>query len=176
MRNLHHASAMLKRRKRIILLACGVIAIWLAWALIPEREPKYNGHTLSEWALAASPHEGVNGQSTRTGKFNPTTAEVRTALIAIGTNNLPLLVRRMSSDQTKGTAEKLIGFLPEKIRPTPARAFLTHKSQEQAKLAYSSVRVFAMLGPLGTPAIPQLVKLLNGGAPTPAFRAMGAAQ
>lgn len=98
---------MLKRRKQIAFIVFGVIALALAYTLGSRLEPEYEGHAFREWVLRTSPSD-----STAALPFQPTQAEVRAAILAVGTNNLSLLVRWLSFDSSKSIFIPICHFMP----------------------------------------------------------------
>src|SRR5258708_6330438 len=107
MQNLHHLRVMSKRRKRIILPACGILAVGLVWALLAprEREPSYRGRTVSQ--LLKDIDQG------RWGAWDD--APIR----AIGTHAIPACLTWISFEDSplRDRIAKLVEF----VSPTLAR-------------------------------------------------------
>ena len=82
MQKVHDLGVMAKRRKRVILLACGVLALGLLWQVLRDREPSYQGRTLSEWVEQVGPAY----------LWNDSDEEVK-AVRAIGTNAIPTILK-----------------------------------------------------------------------------------
>jgi hypothetical protein len=146
---------MSKRRKRIILLACGILALALGWIAMQEREPRYNGRTLSSWLAQYLPNESqqVSDADAR---------EAATAVEAIGTNALPFLVEWLRFEP--GALRK---WTWRSVTKLPREIFLSRFVQDQVIASTPdlqserAVRGFRILGPAGAPAIPDLLRLVN---------------
>ena len=155
MHNLHHLRVMSKRRKRIILLGCGTLALALVWAMVPESkpEPSYQGRLLSEWLDRAS--MGGVPDSTR--------REAEAAVRAIGTNALPTLLGwiRYEYSPVRELYASVVTRLPlsEKLRngleriSGSAKATIPH---------WSAGEGFRILNTNAVTAIPQLFHLAAG--------------
>ena len=131
------------RRKRIILLACGIFALGLTWVLLkpPEREPTYKGHTLSEWLGQQKGHWGANLLL----DDDP--------ILAIGTNAIPTLLKWISYEPSPWRNK--IARLVERVSANLRRR-LFYKPVERAN---DAVRVFRILGPRARAAVPELTRL-----------------
>jgi HEAT repeat protein len=133
---------MSKRRKRIILLACGILAFALVWALLARREPdpSYQGRTLSQWLDRIQ--QSADG-----------TIWAETVIRAIGTNAIPTCLKWISYEasplRNKFTA------LAERL-PTDLTPHFLFIAQERA---HRAAAVFEILGPEARAAIPELTRL-----------------
>jgi HEAT repeat protein len=141
-------------RKRLIPLAvCLVIAVGLIILLNRHSEPHYNGRSLSGWYVLwnkSVEHDDPQSQAQA--------QEAAQAIKAIGTNAIPALLEQLRSRPSAiqirlgAVAEKLSAFFAEnKI----ARTIL------YSKKAVHPESIFVILGPQGSPAIPELSVLLR---------------
>lgn len=139
-----------------------LLALGLSWAWFQQSEPKYEGRTLTQW-FAASQAERAD---------RPSADEYHSALRALGTNDFPALIRRISFDPDHCFAKRLIDTLPGIVTPRGLEEYLLdRKWQEDAQATYA-VEVFQALGPQGAPAIQELAKIAMHGAVAPAHRAV----
>lgn len=143
------------RRKRIliVLAVCVLIGIGVV-ALLPEREPQYNGKKLSEWMDV--PSRGIDSRHTAQ------VAEAIKAIRAIGTNALPCLLRWAELENPNWlwrTAErcKNFGF------NWPQR-FVFLKVRQRAN-AWTALHI---LGRTASPAIPAVGRIAMN-SPSPEY-------
>jgi hypothetical protein len=130
-----------KKRFVIAILSAIVLSAAIALLLIPQ-EPKYKGATAHEWLQ------------------RPIDEQQATALLNLGTNNLSLFVRRITYDPRKDKVLRLYAKLPRPL-VKPAERFVLRKSD----LAVDALLVLQQLGPMASPAIPQIVNLATNGNP-----------
>ena len=142
-----------RKRKRWIGLAAAVLGVAIVAAAFwpAEKEPEYQGKKLSEWVQMA--------------QEDPHPAAVDTAIITIGTNNLPLLL-------------KWLDYKPSKLRewvddhsdsvPDRVRFLLRNRADERADTAEE---VFWILGLRGVAAIPELLRQAPQHTDAPDMRA-----
>lgn len=126
----------------MVLVACGILALAVLWQLLRDREPSYQGRTLSEWVEQAGPAY----------LWNDSDEQVK-AVRAIGTNAIPTILDWISYEPSplrKKMAE-LAETLPFGIRPDSISF-----AEERADRA---VTVFHILGPRAQAAIPELTRL-----------------
>jgi hypothetical protein len=123
-----------KKRVAIAIVSAMVLSAAVAVLLLPQ-EPKYKGVTSHEWLQRTNDAQQV------------------TALHTLGTNNLSLFVRRFTYDPTKDKAIASFRKLLQPFTVKPVERFLSRKRD----LAYDAFLVLHQLGPLASPAIPQLV-------------------
>jgi HEAT repeat protein len=147
---------MRKRRKGIIVLACGILAVGLVWALLVEREcePSYQGRSLSQWYLrwaktVERDDAGSKAQCT----------EAVHAIRQIGTNALPTLLnelKRRADSPVREVLWDLANKLPSAISESHivASLFLDADKVEPTS-------TFVILGRQAAPAIPELTHFLN---------------
>jgi hypothetical protein len=139
-------------RRSIILVSCIIFAVIAAFIFWPgEREPEYQGKTLSEWLA-------INGKS------NISAAEADKAVRAIqtiGTNALPWLLRWVDYEPsaTRTKMDSLADKLPGWMRQTRlVRRFVIDRGIFNAEYARGG---FGLLGEQAKPAIPALVQKLR---------------
>jgi len=149
---------MQKRRKAMILLACGLIGVGLAWGLLAKREPEpsYQGRTLSEWYVQWV----KTGEHDDDGGFTARRNEAAAAIRQIGTNALPILLDRLkrqaAPSRVRETLWDLVNRLPHDISHSrmATSVFLDANKVEPTS-------TFVILGPQAAPAIPKLTSFLT---------------
>ncbi len=148
MQNIHHLRVMSKRRKRIILLACGIFAIGLIWALLAPREdePSYQGRTVSQWL-----NDIDQG---RWGAWN------EAPIHAIGTNAIPACLKWISYEGGVPLRNR-IAKLVERVSPALGRRLTVNHWGRSNRV----VEVFRILGPQARAAIPELTRLAQTAIP-----------
>jgi hypothetical protein len=127
---------MWKPRTLLILAACLAIIGALAFALAKPTEPTYKGHTLSYWV--------------QTSDYND---EAETAIKAIGTNAIPVLIRWISYDPPQWR-KKLSLAAVNYNRPNLVGFFIGPEVDK-------AVTGFRILGTNAAPALPALVNLIR---------------
>jgi hypothetical protein len=139
-------------RRSIFLVSCIIFAAITAFIFWPgEREPAYQGKTLSEWLA-------INGKS------NISAAEADKAVRAIqtmGTNALPSLLRWVDYEPsaTRTKMDSLADKLPGWMRQTRlVRRFVIDRGIFNAEYARGG---FGLLGEQAKPALPALVQKLR---------------
>ena len=135
------------------MLAAAAIVLGLFWfALTRQREPRYDGRSLSEWLRL---HE----QEVMTRHFTGKPAD---AVRHIGTNALPFLVRWIQEYEM---------FPPWKVRlrnyaanlGSPGGEILMETIAKRELRAVRAFSAFELLGEAAAPAIPDLVRVANQG-------------
>ena len=132
----------------MILLACGIFAIGLTWALMAKREPEpsYNGRTLSEWLNRID-----KGQW---GAWDE--APIR----ALGTNLIPACLKWISYEGGIPLRNR-IAKLVERVFPALGRRLTDNRWGRSNRVVY----VFKILGPQARAAIPELTRLAQTAIP-----------
>ena len=140
---------MRKRRKVLVLLVCVAAAFGLIAFLSRDREPRYQGRSLSQWyVLWAKTVEGEDQQAN---------AEAASAIRQIGTNALPTLLKRLKSQYSpwRRALFNIVGALPSAISESEVvSSFL----RDADKVEPSST--FVILGGQGAQAVPELTGLM----------------
>jgi HEAT repeat protein len=141
----------------MILLACGLIGVGLAWVMLAKREPEpsYKGRTLSQWYLqwAKSSEHDDDG-------FTAQRNEAADAIRQIGTKALPILVNRLklqaAPSPVRETLWGLVNRLPGDISHSriASSVFLDADKVEPTS-------TFVILGAQAAPAIPELTRFLT---------------
>jgi hypothetical protein len=150
----------MKRRRRIVwmTLACGLVTLAAILAL-RDREPRYEGRSLSEWIDLA-------------GGVDPTIPEpaVADAIRHIGTNALPWLVRwlRYEEPAWKRKGREMTGNWPRPLR----LGFLWESAVSDEVSHAKAVVGFKILGPAAGPAVPELAGLIRSENSSVAMGAM----
>ncbi len=140
-----------KRRVWIILLGCVVLGASVALFWPREREPEYQGKKLSEWlTISRRVNTGLTVGFPSSGD-----GEAAEAVRHIGTNALPWLLRWIAYE-TPAWKGKIAPFFWSHQKFFPARTFLRGEL-----LAVCANEGFRILGPVATPAVPELAKLLR---------------
>ncbi len=133
-----------------MLLGCAVAAVATLLLLSREEEPSYAGHSLSEWL------ERIQHHNVETDDY-----EALENVRHIGTNALPCLLKWLRFDVPvwKRKLRLLDDKLPWQIRRNSVVVGLYGgKEQERLQLAFTGFRV---LGPDASPAIHELVQMMN---------------
>jgi len=140
-------------RKRRILLAVLVIALagGVTWLLWPAPEPVYGGKPLSYWLEGFDARDSYLTYSSSNAV--PTRAGANDALLQMGTNAIPFLLRMLQA-------------------PNPSfkdRLWLFAQKQHFVKIPYApkhlngnAYHAFCFLGPKACSAVPQLIEMLEG--------------
>jgi HEAT repeat protein len=151
-------------RKRVqiaLALLLVVIAGVIAWQVLREREPVYQGKTLDAWLqeyVAAEYQSPVTEETAAT-------RGAATAIRRMGTNALPFLVQMV------------------RAKDSPFKRFVTVVARNQSlirvhlrtdkEIHNMAVVGFYVLGPIGRDAVPVLVELLNDHDPDVRLSAAG---
>src|SRR6266498_4012788 len=95
-----------RRRKLWFLLGCAIAAVLLL-TLWHEREPRYNGRSLSQWAALLDPVDRDEVERAQ---------QADVAIRQIGTNGLPLLLRWIQYQERpwRTRTANFVGRLPGK--------------------------------------------------------------
>jgi hypothetical protein len=143
----------MRSRRRILILTTallpGLTCLLLLVRFIP-REPEYEGLTIRDW-ISSKPR-----------------SEREEALIFLGTNNLRLLLHRLEYDPRKDKVIALYDHLPSQVK---SQTWLSHLVRRKITMADDAQGVLWRLGPLASPAIPQLTRSASTLGPQPAMRA-----
>lgn len=127
-----------------------------------DQEPGYQGRCLSEWVdLAGRDYSGSE----------PAKASIR----AIGTNAIPILLKRVRHEDPYGRWRRRIALLafPRSARDTPMVMLLSGVTA--GNNVYRAVDAFGILGTNAASAIPELVTLSkNTNRPNAAFYSINA--
>jgi hypothetical protein len=135
---------MTSRRRILLLVLLGTTACWGVFLALRPREPRYHGTPYTDWLqIAAQPADKVSPEQARL---------TQAALLAIGTNALPTLLRMLRYEKSP-----LRTWLELQLRYrlgwSPGRPRLNY-----AEMATGGFRV---LGSDARGAIPELVAMLN---------------
>jgi HEAT repeats len=140
------------RRKWLWLLLSCIVAAVLIFTLFGEREPQYEGKSLSRWANVVA--------------YGPSRSEMREAENAvrkIGTNGLPYLLKWIQHQDHpwQTNLARLCRKLPGKLGQT-AEDFIILRHRRRQSGAFNALYA---LGPLAKPAIPILTRQLTNPFP-----------
>ncbi|TAK98820.1 MAG: hypothetical protein EPO07_11535 [Verrucomicrobia bacterium] len=146
-----------RKKLAIAVLVCAAV-IALIVTLSPDNEPSYQGKKLSQW---------IESDHGRTGAFTrPELQEINRpeiqAVRTIGTNALPFLLNWIRYEPSPSKAKRVLAQILERFG-------LEIWSDPGAVRANRAAAGFAMLGPVASPAIPELAKLASAssGSETP---------
>ncbi len=142
---------MSKRAKLAILIAGALLVCALTILTLAGREPRYQGLTMGQWLNRTPP--------------GPQAEE---ALLALCTNNLSLLVKRIDYDPQKDPCAGFLNWLSKVSRSRWLYQFATRRTA-QAEEAH---RVLYRLGAKAAPAIPPLTEIVERGTGDPCSRAL----
>jgi len=134
------------KRKILILLACCLAALAAAffWMHQSDKEPSYEGKSLSEWIARAG--------------LAPDDVEVTNAVVTvthIGTNAIPCLLHWIRFE-TPRWYRNLDNFVPDPILGRIGNSLVFHYAKSEA-----AVMAFSILQTNAAAAIPELTRLMN---------------
>jgi hypothetical protein len=135
--------AFFQRNRRSIFVTLGLTAALGALVGFVGRssEPTYKGWTMHEWLQQ---------------HWNEHQYE---ALIILGTNNLPLLIRQIGYDPRSDRILSYYRQLPPWLQRDAVTQSLLRRSTNKTAAADDAKRVLEIVGPRGAAVIPQLTKL-----------------
>jgi hypothetical protein len=140
------------KKRRVILVVAGCLVLAAAAALLwpREREPRYNGRTLSEWILRCEVADVYDKSSE---EYKSTEKSVA-AVHGIGTNALPCLLKwiQYRTPPWKRRIYPILHLVPSALIPS----FLINSGNE---LVRTGEKGFKILGPEAKPAIPELMRI-----------------
>jgi len=149
------------KRHRLFIIIVGVLAVVILVLLVwpSEREPEYNGVTLSAWLLRCST---ANNQAESFAAVD--------AIRHIGTNAMPFLIRWIQYEPgwKDSLSKKILGW-PLVGNRFAVQKLIWNMTQHRADAA---VNGFKILGSQASPALPELQRMAdNPKAPETAIRA-----
>lgn len=143
---------MSRRRKIITLLASGVFFVVAVFFLRREREPSYQGRSLTEWMtvyeVSSSPAESD---------------EATHAIRQIGTNAIPHLLKWIQYEPNfsrRGLIPRINGAIEWVNDKVNATSFVIIHDRDFDR-AYAAPKAFGCLGNIASSAVPELARLLN---------------
>ena len=131
------------KRPRIRLFLGLIFLAALIFAVTHSREPVYQGKKLSAWLEEGVSEEGIFSSS----------SETQIAVRQIGTNALPFLLNMLRSQNSRVKLK-----LEEWSDKQNVLNIRFHNSDTDR---FTAVAAFRILGPIGKPAIPALVDMMN---------------
>jgi hypothetical protein len=138
------------RRRRVIfvLAACVLVAIAVVALRPDQREPEYNGKTLSQWLLYKPDASAAS---------NALALQIE-AIRQIGQPAVPWLLQ-WARYKTPAWKRNLIGFVPiPSLRPTFEHFIGEERRFQRGQAVWFAFRV---LGPKAADAIPDLTRMIN---------------
>lgn len=134
----------MKRRRRVIAILCLVAAVSSIAILSRDKEPRYGGRALSEWARM---------RETRFPDDYGLTADANQAVRSIGTNAIPTALRWLSHEPSPIT--RITWALLEKL----PQSLKSHFARKHDSRPWDAYEVLSVLGPEARCAIPELTRL-----------------
>ena len=142
----------MRKRYQVLLTVLLVATLGgIAWQMMGEREPVYQGRSLRAWIMDFD----NTYASDWTGEDSDKHVRAAEAIRRIGTNGLPALVQIVSQQDSTVKAQ----LLKLAAKQSLMRFEFTSVSELQQRLSAA----FKALGPVASPAIPELERLLNNG-------------
>jgi hypothetical protein len=143
------------RRLLLVLLTAGFVVGLAALVWHSQREPSYQGTSLSEWLRTHTP----------TGALTPEPSQrAAEAVRHIGTNGLPFLVSWIEDYQNPSPwRARLLSYSGKP--GSPGRGILFETIAKPEVRVGLALRGFEILGEAAAPAIPELVRVANQGNP-----------
>jgi hypothetical protein len=142
-----------------MLVACGSLVAVTALVWPREKEPEYQGKKLSYWCARLGSTDGsVSGS-----EFS----EAEQAIIGIGTNGVPFLLKWTRYERPRWKSDLASGhFLPGVVRRNLLMRWLDGETEEFR--GYNAQFGFHALGPRAGPAVPELCRIARGTQPSAA--------
>jgi len=141
------------KRARLITIVVAVLLFgWLTIHLARNKEPSYEGRTLTEWLATGEKGEWLEPSSPHAYWF---VAKSCAPIQAIGTNGIPTLLGLLKAHDSK--PKRFFVSLHDRQSLDHLRSLPDWFKQEMG------VNGFAVLGKDGISAVPELVKLLHDG-------------
>jgi HEAT repeat protein len=134
----------------------GLIAC-VVWIFVHFREPKFQGKSLSTWLQEAR----ENGEMAALIEHENLDSPSARAIQAMGTDALPALIRRVRV-RDSAFRDSVRTFLEQ-------HSWIGLHTQPYEDFQGETVFAFAALGPIGKPAVPQLINLLESDGPEVRF-------
>ncbi len=155
-------------RKRILLAGAFVlIAILAGVTYLPppsRKEPSYHGRSLTQWLKRLDNGQAFGISSSALPSFTRRQIEAAKAIRAIGTNALPLLMEdvhaRPAEDSFHFRLQNSFGLLPRKSQAWWIWRDMIGEVTEEDRVRWRAAQGLAALGPLASPAVPELKRLL----------------
>jgi hypothetical protein len=158
----------MRKRKVIVLATLALAAVVFLLLNTDEREPKYNGHSLSYWVNIF----GDQWYNFLFASVDPRFAEATNAVSHIGTNALPYLLKWIRYEQPSWRSKLIrqVRQLPSSYLPKDKLSnFIEGNNNRKAYYAASSFRI---LGTNALPALPELTAMMRDTtSPNTALRA-----
>jgi HEAT repeat protein len=134
---------MTRGKKFVLLLAFGLVVGIAVWSFKREREPSYQGKSLSEWCENIDVFHDVTSPATEN------------AIRTMGTNSIPFLLKWIRYEppswleKADSTLERLT---PDSVYNSMMRPF---------RQSFYAAKAFELLGTNATAAIPELTRLMH---------------
>jgi HEAT repeat protein len=153
------------RRRWIIVVVTAFVLVagGTIWFSTREREPSYNGRTLSEWLEIYCDDPQVSLT-----RLLPQPLEQNEAAMAvrrIGANALPWLLKWTEARAPAGTVwlNKAARVLPQALGRQWLANTLRSSYKDRSHRKTLADQGWIVLGPRAAPAVPELARILNGG-------------
>ncbi len=150
-----------KARQYFLIAALVFFAVLAAcWCLRPSPEPVYQGRTLTEWLLLAANFNAPTNAAIP----SPTVDEARLAIRQIGSNGVPNLLRMVRARDLP-VKTNLLGQL-ERLKLLPTHYTTAVELNNRGRYG------FRIMGREAASAVPELINLVDHGAPDMALNAV----
>ena len=150
------------RKRRTLLIAAAYLAALIAVAVIVshDRQPRYQGRSYSEWL------DWCDSECRPYHDEIPTNPEPTVAILKIGTNALPTLLKWVEEEPTdwRKILEPLAPHLPRFLAASSTARRLLHDRNPLGR-RYNTELAFYLLGTNANCALPALTRLLNHPSP-----------
>jgi hypothetical protein len=151
-----------KRRKLVFAGVCAGLLLLSFWLMIQRSNdgPEYKGHHLNEWVGALISDADIETD------FEPSVTDIREAVRATGSNNIPLLVHWIETDTDNTALNRMFKVLPDWFNQLPIFNGPANSELVREDTARGAAAAFKFLGDKGTNAIPRLTQIvLTGNEP-----------
>jgi hypothetical protein len=142
----------MRNRKKGIFIALSIAAVVGLLAFFAgDREPRYNGRSLSTWYVLwvkAGEEEDDHADARKT--------EAAYAIRQIGTNAIPILLKRLRTQYSQGLRFYLWRTLPARVTDLRVVSFLLAGPRRAEPTS-----TFVILGPTAAPAVTELATLFR---------------
>jgi hypothetical protein len=136
-----------KHRKLLTILLVSPVVGGLLWLLLPDSEPRYNGHSLSYWVT-------IRGDYNDVPVVQLDAAE--DAIAHIGTNAIPYLLDWATYEPSPTLKFTRRVFWKNGLRKRPMAVNLLFTQEDRADGLFEA---FTVLGPVAAPALPELARI-----------------
>ncbi len=138
----------MSKRARLATAVAGALLVCSLIAASSPREPRYQALTMGQWLKRRDD------------------AQAHQALLILGTNNLPLLVRRIQYDGEKDILCRAFNKLPYRLKITACARWVENLRARRTHRSWEATQVLFTIGTNAAAEIPKLAAIAeNGGSP-----------